>query len=77
MMKASANVLQKDKELVLFPLLAAACIAIFLALMWSFGAIGLDNTEEEGQPIAVYVVIVFVSNFIIVFFNSALVSAAL
>ena len=63
MMKASANVLQKDKELVLFPLLAAACIAIFLALMWSFGAIGLDNTEEEGQPIAVYVVIVFVNCF--------------
>ncbi|PZC41500.1 MAG: hypothetical protein DK302_001871 [Chloroflexi bacterium] len=77
MMKASANVLKKDKELIFFPLLAAASIAVFLALMWSFGVIGLDNTEEEGRPIAVYVVIVFVSNFIIVFFNSALVSAAL
>ena len=79
MMKSSANVLQKDKELVLFPILSVVSIAIFLSILWSFGLIDLKQPEGENQngAAAIIVIMVFGSNFIIQFFNSALVSAGL
>ena len=80
MMKSCVNVLKKDKELVFFPIMAAIFIIILLAVTSSMGLLELvqsDNTAQENPPIFLLAVLIFGANFIIVFFNSALISAAL
>ena len=76
MMKSCLDVLKKDRELILFPVFAAISVAIFVLIL-SVGGY-LDNLDtEQGGSLAPLILLIFGANFLIVFFNSALVSAAL
>ena len=82
LMKSCIRVLKKDKELILFPILAAFFVILFVWIIFTF--VGLDisaltsnDNQTEEIPIVPLLVLVFGANFIVVFFNSALVSAAL
>ena len=82
LMKSCVRVLKKDKELILFPILAAFFVILFVWIIFTF--VGLDisaltsnDNQTEEIPIVPLLVLVFGANFIVVFFNSALVSAAL
>ncbi len=76
MMKSCLDVLKKDRELILFPVFAAISVAIFVLIMSAGGY--LDNLDtEQGGSLAPLILLIFGANFLIVFFNSALVSAAL
>ncbi len=85
LIKASAGVLAKDKELLVFPLLSAICTLIvaaaFVLPMFGLGALdGLREGSGGGLSLAVYVVaflFYLVQYFVIFFFNSALVGAAM
>lgn len=85
LIKASAGVLAKDKELLVFPLLSAICTLIvaaaFVLPMFGLGALdGLREDSGGGVSLAVYVVaflFYLVQYFVIFFFNSALVGAAM
>ena len=77
LMKSCVNVLKKDKELVFFPIMAAIFVIVLLGIIYSTGGIAFsDNSEEQGSIIPL-AILIFGANFIIVFFNSALISAAL
>ena len=77
LMKSCVNVLKKDKELVFFPIMAAIFVIVLLGIIYSAGGIAFsDNPEEQGSIIPL-AILIFGANFIIVFFNSALISAAL
>ena len=77
LMKSCVNVLKKDKELVFFPIMAAIFVIVLLGIIYSTGGITFsDNPEEQGSIIPL-AILIFGANFIIVFFNSALISAAL
>lgn len=76
MMKSCLGVLKKDRELILFPVFAAISVAIFVLIISAGGY--LDNLDtEQGGSLAPLILLIFGANFLIVFFNSALVSAAL
>ena len=83
LIKASAGVLSKDKELLVFPLLSAVCTLIVVAafLLLAFGLGALDGLREGGSvsPTAYVFAFLFylVQYFVIFFFNSALVGAAM
>ncbi|MEG3049050.1 MAG: DUF6159 family protein [Thermomonas sp.] len=84
LIKASAGVLAKDKELLVFPLLSAICTLIVAAafLLPAFGLGALDGLRDGGSGVsAVAYVLAFlfylVQYFVIFFFNSALVGAAM
>lgn len=82
LIKASAGVLAKDKELLVFPLLSAVCTLIVAAafLLPAFGMGALDGLREGGTSPTVYVfafLFYLVQYFVIFFFNSALVGAAM
>lgn len=84
LIKASAGVLAKDKELLVFPLLSAICTLIVAAafLLPAFGLGALDGLRDGGNGVsAVAYVLAFlfylVQYFVIFFFNSALVGAAM
>ena len=74
MMKSCLVVLRKDRELIFFPIFAAISILILLAVYNSLGLIPTEESEVSAAPI---LILLFVANFFIVLFNSALVSAAL
>ena len=77
LMKSCVNVLKKDKELVFFPIMAAIFVIVLLGIIYSTGGITFsDNPKEQGSIIPL-AILIFGANFIIVFFNSALISAAL
>tara|TARA_B100000945_G_scaffold57623_2_gene42694 strand:- start:7603 stop:8403 length:801 start_codon:yes stop_codon:yes gene_type:complete len=76
-MKSCVKVLKKDKELVLFPILAALFVIILLGVIFSMGGISLSDNQDEQGSIIPLAILIFGANFIIVFFNSALISAAL
>lgn len=83
LVKASAGVLRSDKELLVFPLVSAIC-AIVVTASFVLPVFGLGLMEqwagEEGlQPLAYLLLFAFylVQYFVIFFFNSALVGAAL
>ena len=77
LMKSCVTVLKKDKELVFFPIMAAIFVIVLLGIIYSTGGITFsDNPEEQGSIIPL-AILIFGANFIIVFFNSALISAAL
>ena len=76
MMKSCLDVLKKDRELILFPVFAAISVGLFVLIMSAGGY--LDNLDtEQGGSLAPLILLIFGANFLIVFFNSALVSAAL
>lgn len=84
LVKASAGVLSKDKELLVFPLLSAICTLIVAAafVLPAFGLGALDGLRDggEGLPLLAYVLafaFYLVQYFVIFFFNSALVGAAM
>ena len=82
LIKASAGVLAKDKELLVFPLLSAVCTLIVLAafVLPALGLGALDGLGENGLSAAAYVLaflFYLVQYFVIFFFNSALVGAAM
>ena len=77
LMKSCVKVLKKDKELVLFPILTALFVIILLGVIFSMGGISLSENQDEQGSIIPLAILIFGANFIIVFFNSALISAAL
>jgi hypothetical protein len=83
LIKASAGVLAKDKELLAFPLLSAVCTLILAAafLLPAFGLGALDGIRAGGGMSATAYLLAFlfylVQYFVIFFFNSALVGAAM
>ena len=77
LMKSCVKVLKKDRELVLFPVMAAIFVIGLLGLIYSTGSIQLSADNEEQMSILPVAILIFGANFIIVFFNSALISAAL
>ena len=82
LIKASAGVLAQDKELLVFPLLSAICTLLVVAafVLPALGLGALDGLRSGGVPVAMYVLgflFYMVQYFVIFFFNSALVGAAL
>ena len=82
LIKASAGVLAKDKELLVFPLLSAICTLTVAAafLLPAFGLGALVGLREGGMSVTAYVfafLFYLVQYFVIFFFNSALVGAAM
>jgi len=75
MMKSCVSVLKKDKELILFPIFSAISIILLLVIMGASGLLPLG--EEQEISMIPFIILIFVANFFIVFFNSALISAAL
>lgn len=81
LVKASARVLKADKELVIFPLLSFGAFVLTLVIFFlPMAFFGLGSAAGETIEILAYVVgflFYFVTTFIAIFFNSALVGAAL
>ncbi len=86
LMKASANILRQDKELMLFPLLAGlASLVVIATFAWPvFTLISHHHADFEGQrkhvsPLFMLVsfLFYFVQYGVVIFFNVALASAAL
>ena len=81
LVKASAQVLKADKELVIFPLLSFGAFVLTLVIFFlPMAFFGLGSAASETVEIMAYVVgflFYFVTTFIMIFFNSALVGAAL
>jgi hypothetical protein len=84
LVKASASVLKQDKELLLFPLLSTASLLVVMACfaLPAFGLAAVDGiTRPDGStsPLAYGLAFLFyvTQYFVIFFFNTALVGAAL
>jgi len=83
LIKASANVLSQDKELLVFPLLSGICtlIVVVAFVLPIFGLGALDGLHQGAvTSVGVYVVaflFYLAQYFVIFFFNSALVGAAM
>ena len=83
LIKASGGVLAKDKELLVFPLLSAACTLVVVAafVLPALGLGALDGLRDGGGVSLLAYVLAFlfylVQYFVIFFFNSALVGAAM
>ena len=86
MMGASWEVLKKDKELLVFPLLSGICcilvIVSFALPLWMTGAVDQVQEWEKMTPlqktadIAIMFLFYFCNYFVIIFFNSAIVACA-
>jgi hypothetical protein len=82
LVKASASVLEKDKELLLFPLISLAALALVVVsfALPVFGLGALDGLSDDSASVGLYVVaflFYFCQYFVIFFFNAALVGAAM
>ena len=83
LIKASTAVIQNDGELLLLPILSgAATLAVVAAFVWPAMTVGALDDLKEGQalPASLYVwlfAFYLVQYFVIIFFNTALVGAAL
>ena len=85
LVKASASVLQQDKELLLFPLISMGAlvlvVASFAAPVFGLGILdGISGGGDERVSAGLYVVgflFYFSQYFVIFFFNAALVGAAM
>lgn len=95
LVKSSWGVLQKDRELLLFPVFSMLAVAVLVAVFGAVayatgsldrlsGAMNGNNTATAGSgtsinvfDIALYVVGVVAGYFAVIFFNSALIAAAL
>ena len=87
LMGMSWRVLQKDRELILFPIMSALAVIVMLGVFFGIGGTvgtvdrlsGADNAATEPTTVD-YVLgaaLYFSSSFIVIFFNAALVAAAL
>jgi hypothetical protein len=79
LIKASASVLRADKELLLFPVVSAVC-TLLVAASFLLPMIGLGMFEGEDPGLGFYVlgfVFYLCQYFVIFFFNTALVGAAM
>jgi hypothetical protein len=85
LVKASASVLHQDKELLLFPLISLASLALvvvcFALPVLGLGALdGLSQGSDDRVSVGMYIVaflFYFSQYFVIFFFNAALVGAAM
>jgi hypothetical protein len=81
LVKESARVLQADKELILFPLFSGVALIIVTAsFLIPLALVGIVKEAGGALSLGAYVVIFlfyFVQYFVIIFFNSGLVGAAL
>jgi hypothetical protein len=82
LVKASASVLEQDKELLLFPLISLAALALVVVsfALPVFGLGALDGLSDDSASVGLYVVaflFYFCQYFVIFFFNAALVGAAM
>ncbi len=84
LVKASGSVLMADKELLVFPAVSAVALVVVSAgfALPFFGLKGLDALSTEGQPLSAGLLLLgFVyylcQYFVMFFFNTALVGAAL
>jgi uncharacterized membrane protein len=78
LVKASASVLRADKELMIFPLISALAILIVTAT-FAFPLIFTGSFATSSSPEFYLILFLFylVQYFVIIYFNSALVGAAL
>ncbi len=82
LMKMSWRVLMLDRELIFFPVMSVLALVV-LALAIFLGGLaggGFETGEEggvSGGGLALVLVMAFASSFIVIFFNAALVAAAL
>ncbi|MBX3697959.1 MAG: hypothetical protein KF811_09110 [Dokdonella sp.] len=82
LVKSSAAVLRSDKELLVFPLLSAVCCIIVAASFFVpaiLGGLFAGLREENANPLLYVFLFAFyvVQYFVIIFFNSALIGAAM
>ena len=83
LMKMSWRVLMLDRELILFPVMSVLGLVILAGAIFggglAGGAFGLAQEGGEGSAgdLALGLVLAFGSSFIVIFFNAALVAAAL
>jgi uncharacterized membrane protein len=87
LMKMSWRVLMKDRELIWFPIMAGAILLVVVGIAAAIGASTgtfdrLENDSANGQQanagdIILGVVLYTIATFVIIFFNSALIAAAL
>jgi hypothetical protein len=91
LMKTSWRMLQKDRELILFPIMSGIGLIVMLLLFMGIGSTtgsldrldgattGTQTGSEEIAPVdwAIAASMYFCASFIVIFFNAALVAAAL
>jgi hypothetical protein len=78
LMKISLNVLRKDKEILLFPVLSfIACVVVLLTFIGGFFLIGLPQISTQPViPIILMFVMYLFLFFVIIFFNTAVIACA-
>ncbi len=84
LIKMSWAVLKQDRELVLFPVMSAVALAILAGLMFGIGSsLGTMDRLAAAEPtageadIVLLAVTYFVLAFVVIYFNSALIGAAM
>ena len=83
LMKMSWRVLMLDRELIFFPIMSVIGLVVLAAVIFAGGlaggAFGLAQEGGEGSAgdLALALLLAFGSSFIVIFFNAALVAAAL
>ncbi len=87
LMKMSWRVLMKDRELIWFPVMAGAILLVVVGIAAAIGASTgtfdrLENDSASGQQanagdVILGIVLYTVATFVIIFFNSALIAAAM
>ncbi|MCY3506334.1 MAG: DUF6159 family protein [Chloroflexi bacterium] len=83
LMKMSWRVLMLDRELILFPVMSVAAMVLLAVAIFAGGLLGgafglaEEGGEGSGGDLALALVLAFGSSFIVIFFNAALVAAAL
>ncbi|HIB35175.1 MAG TPA: hypothetical protein EYO26_01885, partial [Dehalococcoidia bacterium] len=74
--KLCVRVLKKDKELIFFPIMAAILVLTVAFIFWSMGLIDIQEQQTQSSSLSDFIpeiILLFVANFLIVLFNSALV----
>ena len=84
LMKMSWDVLMKDRELLLFPVFTVLGLIVVLGVFFGIASTtgSLERLDSEtatttGMDAALYVLAFFSAYFVVIFFNAALISAAL
>ena len=83
LMKMSWRVLMLDRELIFFPVMSVAAMVLLAVAIFAGGLLGgafglaEEGGERSGGDLALALVLAFGSSFIVIFFNAALVAAAL
>jgi hypothetical protein len=78
LMKTSLNVLRKDKEIMIFPVLSfVACAILLLSFFVGFWFLGLPSIDSSFWIWAVLMIFIyFILFFIVIFFNTAIIACA-